>query len=205
MLFDIGVTKTNRLTQFFFLLSKLVVGNPGYSVLALCLPFVGLWIVLRPRFKPAFDHIALRLPILREAIEALVMARVCVTFRALSQSGVRVVDALKTCAAAAGNAAFAGGIWRVVAALRENASMGTGFERAGIFSPEVVLAVKSGEGCLQEVFGRLADYYRDESKHRVALVLRLLEPFMLIFVLAWVFGISLAVILPVIEIINGIH
>jgi type II secretory pathway component PulF len=205
MLADIGVTKTNLLTQFFFLLSNFVIGNPGYSALVLCLPFVAVWLVLRPRLKPAVDHIVLRLPILRDAIEALVMARVCVTFRALSQSGVRVVDALETCADAAGNAVFSGGICRVVAAVRENMSVGTGFERAGVFSPEVVLAVKSGEGCLPDVFGRLAEFYREESRHRVAMALRLLEPLLLVFVLVWVFGIALAVILPVIDIINGIH
>ena len=83
--------------------------------------------------------------------------------------------------------------------------MGTGFERAGVFAPEVVLAVKSGEGSLPQVFGRLADYYTAESRHRVALALRMIEPAMLVLVLAWVFGIALAVVLPVVEIMDEIH
>jgi type II secretory pathway component PulF len=83
--------------------------------------------------------------------------------------------------------------------------VGAGFERACIFAPEVVMAVKSGESSLPGVFGRLADYYTSESKHRVALALRLVEPIMLFFVLIWVFGVALAVILPVVEIIDDIH
>ena len=127
------------------------------------------------------------------------------TYRALSEAGVRVVEALDFCAIAAGNAIYARGIGRVVAAVRENESVGSGFERAGVFAPEVVLAVKSGEGALSQVFGRLADYYTSESKHRVALALRLIEPAMLVLVLAWVFGVALAVVLPVVEIVNEIH
>jgi general secretion pathway protein F len=205
MLADIGATKTNRVTAFFFGISDFVTMHPCFTLLALSFPFTGIWLALRPRCRPAVDHFALRLPILRNAIEALVMARVCITFKALSESGVRVVEALEACATAAGNVAYSSGIRRVVAAVRENASVGSGFARAGIFAPEVVLAVKSGEGCLPEVFGRLADYYSNEARHRVSLALRLVEPVMLLFVLAWVLGIALAVILPMVEIIDGVR
>jgi len=133
------------------------------------------------------------------------MARVCATYRALSQSGIRVVEALESCAVVAGNHVYARGLASVVAAVRDNTSVGAGFERAGVFAPELVLAVKSGDGSLPEVFGRLAGYYAAESKHRVGLALRMIEPAMLIVVLAWVFGVALAVILPVVEVVNEIH
>jgi type II secretory pathway component PulF len=205
MLVDIGVKKTNRLTEFFFALSDIVVEHPGNIVLGLCLAVVVIYIGLRPRFRPLFDRLILRLPVLRGAVEALAMARICVTFRALSDSGIKVVEALESCAIAAGNTAYANGISQVVAAVKGNSTVGSGFERAKIFAPEVVLAVKSGEASLPHVFGRMANYYALESKHRVSLALQLVEPVMLILVLAWVFGVALSVILPVVEIIDGIH
>ena len=55
------------------------------------------------------------------------------------------------------------------------------------------------------MFARLSDHYAGESKNRVGLALRMMEPAMLIFVLAWVFGVALAVILPVVEVVNEIH
>ena len=67
------------------------------------------------------------------------------------------------------------------------------------------MSVMSGEGALSQVFGRLADYYTAESKHRVAMALRMIEPIMLALVLVWVFGVALAVVLPVVEIVNEIH
>jgi type II secretory pathway component PulF len=205
MLRDIGVTKTNRITGFFFGLSEFVVRHPGFAALALCLPLAAVWTALRPRFRFYLDTLLLRLPVVRRAVEALAMARICITYRALTESGIRVVEALEFCAVVAGNAVYSRGIGRVISSVRENASVGSGFERAGVFAPEVVLAVKSGEGALPQVFGRLADYYASESKHRVALALRLIEPLMLVLVLAWVFGVALAVVLPVVEIVNEIH
>jgi type II secretory pathway component PulF len=205
MLIDIGVTKVNRVTGFFFGLSRIVVEHPGYLVSILLLPFAALGLARRPQFRPAFDRLVLRLPVLRSAVEALVMARVCVTFKALSESGVRAVEALEACELAAGNAAYSHGIGRVVAAVQENYPVGVGFEKAGIFAPEVVMAIKTGEGSLPSVFSRLATYYTTEARHRVSVALRLVEPLMLMLVLVWVFGVALAVILPVVEMLNGIH
>lgn len=205
MLRDIGVTRTNPITGFFFGLSEFVVRHPVGVVLALCVPPASAWLALRPRFRPCLDSLLLRLPLVSRAVEALSMARICVTYRALSESGIRVVEALEFCAVAAGNAVYSRGIGRVIAVVRENATVGCGFERAGVFAPEVVLAVKSGEGALTQVFGRLADYYSAESRHRVAMALRMIEPTMLVVVLAWVLGVALAVVLPVVEIMNEIH
>jgi type IV pilus assembly protein PilC len=205
MLRDIGAEKTNRITSFFFGLSDLVVHHPVVAACSLCVPPSVAWIAFRPRFRPYFDVVILNVPVVRRAAEAISMARICVTFRALAESGIRVVEALDFCAAAAGNVVYAKGIEQVISSVRENVSVGLGFERAGIFAPEVVLAVKSGEHSLSQVFGRLADYYTTESKHRVALALQLIEPAVLIVVLIWVFGVALAVVLPVVEIINEIH
>lgn len=205
MLADIGVTRTNRVTAFFFWLSACVVHHPGATALVACTPALLAWLALRPRFRPALDRVALRTPLVRGAVEALCMARICVTYRALSESGIRVVEALGHCAAAAGSTVYARGLGRVIDAVRENASVGAGFEEAGVFAPEVVMAVKSGDGALPQVFGRLADYYRAESVHRVALALRLVEPAMLVMVLTWVLGVALAVILPIVEVVDEIH
>ncbi len=205
MLKDIGVTKINRITGFFFGVSECVVNHPGGTVLFLFIPIAIGWIVTRPRFRPAFDSLTLRLPVVRGAVEALSMARICITYRALSEAGFRVVEALGFCATVAGNDVLSRGIRKVIGAVRENASVGDGFERAGVFAPEVVLAVKSGEAALPQVFGRLAEYYASESRHRVAMALRMIEPVMLLLVLTWVFGVALAVVLPVVEIVNEIH
>jgi type IV pilus assembly protein PilC len=205
MLRDIGVTRTNRITGFFFGLSAFVNAHPAVVAASLLAPAALAWSASRPRFRPYLDRALLRIPVVRKAMESLAMARICITYRAMSESGIRVVEALESCASVAGNDVYARGIACVVAAVRDNESVGEGFERAGVFAPEVVLAVKSGEGVLPQVFGRLADYYSSEAKHCVAMALGLIEPVMLVFVLGWVFGVALAVVLPVVEVVNEIH
>jgi type IV pilus assembly protein PilC len=205
MLRDIGVTKTNRITGFFFGLSDAVLRHPVCTVMVLASPAAFAWLALRPRLRPMVDRLVLCVPVVKGAVEALCMARICVTYRALSESGIRVVEALEACASVAGNDVYSRGLGRAVAAVRENATVGAGFERSGVFSPEVVLAIKSGEGTLPQVFGRLADYFASEAKHRVALALGMIEPVMLVLVLAWVFGVALAVVLPLVEVVDEIH
>lgn len=205
MLKDIGVNRINRITGFFFGLSDFIVRHPVWTLSIIALPMVMIWFCSLRRFRPLIDFLITRLPLIRQASEALSMARICITYRTLSEAGIRVLETLDFCAAAAGNLVYSNALHRVIAAVRENASVGVGFEKAGIFAPEVVLAVKSGDGVLPQVFGRLGDYYSMESKHRIALALRMIEPAMLILVLAWVLCVSLAVVLPVVEIINEIH
>jgi type IV pilus assembly protein PilC len=205
MLADIGVTKTNKVTAFFFGLSRFVTYHPYYTFGLAVLPIALLWVISRPRFRPSVDKVICRLPVIRQAVDALVMARICVTYHALSEAGIRVVEALEFSASAAGNYVYSRGIGQVIETIRENASVGEGFCRAGVFTPEVVLAIRSGEGSLPQVFGRLAEFYTTESRHRVAMALRLVEPAMLMLVLDWVFGVALAVVLPVVEIIDEIH
>jgi type II secretory pathway component PulF len=205
MLRDIGIKKTNAITGFFFGVSNFVIQHPYCAALLLVAPLLMIWAAFRPRFRPYFDRILLRVPIVCNAVEALAMARICLTYKTLSDSGIRVVEALESCSAVAGNAVYSRGLRCVVAAVRDNETVGAGFERAGVFAPEVVLAVKSGEGVLPQVFGRLAAYYATEAKHRVGVALRMIEPIMLVIVLAWVFGVALAVVLPVVEVLNEIH
>ena len=205
MLREVGATKTNHITAFFFGLSDFVLYHPFGAALVLGAPVAIAWLARRPRFRPSIDRLILSVPYVRGAAEALSMARICVTYKAMSESGIRVVEALEACAAVAGNHIYARGIGDVVAAVRDNETVGAGFERSGVFGPEVVLAIKSGEGALPQVFGKLADYYASEAKHRVALALGLIEPVMLVFVLVWVLGVTLAVVLPVVEVVNEIH
>ncbi len=205
MLREIGVAKLQPVTRIFFGLSDFATGHPAAALALLSLPWLALALGRHSRARPLVDRLVLQLPVVRRAVEALALARICLTYRALAESGIRVVEALEFCRRVSGNSVLAGGLDRVVAALRDNEPIGRAFEQAGVFAPEMVLAVSGGEGNLPAVFGRLADYYLAEARHRVGFALRLLEPVLLVMVVGWVLGLTLAVVLPVVDIINEIH
>ena len=205
MLRDIGVARASGLTAFLFALSDFVVGHPYMALLAAASPFLAAGILCCGRLRPLRDRTLLRVPVVRGAVEALEMARICATYRTLTASGIRVVEALDTCSGVAGSAVYRAALRGVADAVRENTPVGEAFERAGVFAPEVVLAVRSAEGSLTDVFGRLSEHYLAESRHRVAVALALIEPAVLVVVLLWVLGVALAVVLPVVEVVNRIH
>ena len=205
MLREVGTGATNPLTAFFLGLSACLVRRPWLAAVAPAAAASIMLLARRPGARPFLDSLVLRLPVVGGAARALALARVCVTYRALADSGISVLDSLEACAAASGNASIGAGIGRVIGSLKENETLGAGLERAGVFTPEMVLAVKSGEGSLPVVFGRLAEHYASEARHRVAVALGLVEPAMLVLILVWVFGVALAVLLPVVEVVNDIH
>src|SRR5665213_869762 len=82
MLRDIGVAKTNSVTAFFFGLSNFVTQHALCAALLPLAPVAIIWVAHRPRFRPSFDRVALWLPVVSKAVEALTMARICITYKA---------------------------------------------------------------------------------------------------------------------------
>jgi len=205
MLREVGVTHPNPITQGFLVMSDFATHRP-LGVLALAAaPAVLAAAACNRHMRPAWDRVVLKLPVVSKAAEALALARICATYRALSGAGIRVIESLEFCGRAAGNSVYERGIGRVIDSLRANETVGRSFESAGVFAPELVLAVSGAEGHLTEVFGRMADHYADEARHQVALALRLLEPALILLVLLWVAGVALAVVLPIVDVINELH
>jgi type II secretory pathway component PulF len=205
MMSDLGVAHTHLATRIIFAVSSLVNAHPWGAVMLVVAPFGFLPAASAPQVRPTIDRLLTKTPVVGCAIEALCMARVCATFSALTRSGIRVVEALEQCAKVSGNEVYRTGLRRVIRSVRNNQTVGSGFEEAGVFGPEMVLAIRCSEGSLGVVFDRLAAHYQDEARHRVASALRLLEPLMLVGVLAVVLVVALAVVLPLVEVLNGIH
>lgn len=205
MLSDVGIEHPRGFSGFVFGAAGWARLHAAASVSAVvCL----LLCLLLPWLGPVrrrIDRVMLRLPLVGGACEALAMARICATYHALSTSGLRALDTLEHCARTAGNSVYEEAIARVLRAIQGNLPVGASFEHAGGFAPEFILAVRAGEGSLPSVFGRLASHYSGEARHRVATALRLLEPLMLFVVLAWVFAITLAVVMPIVEVIDAIR
>jgi general secretion pathway protein F len=205
MIAEIGDTRINRLSSALFGLSKLVTNHPALSLFGLIFPVALICALHRTRWGRWMESVLAQLPAFGAVVEAFAMARICATFKALNSSGVHVLDALRACVTVAGSRRFSDGLQRAIAAIENSEPVGIGFEKAKVFAPEMVMAIKAGEGALGEVFARLQEFYIREAKHRTEIALRMLETSMLVVVLGWVLAIVLAVTLPMVDIINAIH
>ena len=205
MLTSMGITHYNSLTAAYFALSDLLrlhaqIVTAGLVVLGA----LGAVVAARAN-RSLLDRVVMRLPVVAAAVESVVMTRVCLTFVCLFETGFRPVDILEACARASGNDVFRQGLLGVVRAIESNVSLADAFERSGVFQPECVLAIRSGENDLGRVFRLLGEHYATSAKSQIEVALSLLEPLLLLVVVLVVFGTALAVILPLLDVISSLH
>lgn len=205
MLTNMGVARYNPITAAYFEGSGVIRGHPALVACGLGLVCAVFAVGLTRGKRAFFDRVSMKVPVVSKAVEAVVMTRVCFTFVGLHQAGFRPVDILEACARASGHEVFRTGILRVVRGIEANESLGDAFQNAGVFQPECVLAVRSGENDLGRVFQLLGAHYAAEATSHIQVALSFFEPLLLMAVVAIVFGTALAVILPLVDVIGSLH
>ena len=155
----------------------------------------------REHWRYRYHALLLRLPLLGRLVRGLNTARFARTLSILATSGVPLLDALRTGGEVIGNrpmrAAVAGAAQRV----REGSGIGRALEQSGYFPPMTVHLIKSGEssGKLNEMLERAAETQERELETRIAMVVGLFEPLLIVTMGAVVLTIVLAILLPIFE------
>lgn len=154
-----------------------------YWWLILALPivaFTGLAAYIRQnndaRYK--FDYIKLKLPMTGEILQKIIMARFARYFALMYQTGIPVLDAIKTCEKIVGNRVIADALSRAHAQINAGDSMSESFQNAGLFPPLVVRMIKVGEstGALDKSLLNVSYFYDRDVNEMMQKMLKLLEP-----------------------------
>jgi type IV pilus assembly protein PilC len=154
-----------------------------YWWLILALPivaFTGLAAYIRQnsdaRYK--FDYIKLKLPMTGEILQKIIMARFARYFALMYQTGIPVLDAIKTCEKIVGNRVVADALSRAHAQINAGDSMSDSFQNAGLFPPLVVRMIKVGEstGALDKSLLNVSYFYDRDVNEMMQKMLKLLEP-----------------------------
>ena len=205
MLEGMGVSKFNVLTDLAFRFGGALHRRPWLLLGAIPVAVLGFRIWRFPSVRRWATRAVFRVPLFSAAFEAVVLSRFCATFVGLHRAGFRPVEALSVCAKAVGNIVYRESLERVVRGLKENLPIGEAFARSRGFSHDFVVAIRSGESDLGAVFGRLGEFYGEAARTRIDVVIKLVEPTLLMVVIGVVFGTSLAVILPMVDIVESLH
>ncbi|MCX7823351.1 MAG: type II secretion system F family protein [Syntrophobacterales bacterium] len=148
------------------------------------------------------DSIMLRIPVLGELIRKSSIARVCRTLSTLIENGVPILDSLQIVARVAGNRV----IERTITYAREEVSRGRGLsdpiEETRVFPLIVSKMIAVGEttGALNEMLGKIADFFEDEVDRTVEALTSLLEPLFIIVLGLIIGGLLIAMYLPIFQI-----
>ena len=142
--------------------------------------FVGAAALIKqsPQARYKFDHIKLNLPITGEILQKIIMARFARYFALMYQTGIPILQAIKTCEKIVGNKVVADALSRAHAQINAGDSMSESFHNAGLFPPMVVRMIKVGEttGALDKSLLNVSYFYDRDVNELMQKMLKLLEP-----------------------------
>ncbi|MGE8066839.1 type II secretion system inner membrane protein GspF [Pseudomonas sp. NPDC089569] len=159
------------------------------------------WSLRQSHWRLRWHGLALNVPIIGPVLRAMEAARFASTLAILGKSAVPLVDALEIAAAVIGNLAIRARMADVARSVREGGTLTRGLELSGDIPPMMLHMIASGEraGELDHMLARAAEHQESSLAARIALVVSLFEPAMLVLMGGVVLLIVLAILLPILS------
>ncbi|MBA3458326.1 MAG: type II secretion system F family protein [Deltaproteobacteria bacterium] len=159
------------------------------------------------RGKEIFDRAMLRIPVIGPTLRKIVVARFTRTLGTLLSSGVPILDALDICARTSGNMVVQKGIMGARAKISEGHDMAGPLADSRVFPAMVVQMIGVGEqtGAMDQMLGKIADFYEEEVDAAVSALTSLIEPIMMAFLGIVVGGLIIAMYLPIFKLAGNIN
>ncbi|MGL4515044.1 MAG: type II secretion system F family protein [Lacipirellulaceae bacterium] len=154
-----------------------------------------------PAGREALDRLRLRLPILGPIDRSLAVARLCRVLGTLLKGGVPIVRALTISADSTGNRVLSGVVTAAAENIKAGDSLAEPLGSSGVFPRDVVemIAVAEQSNSLEIVLNQVADSLERSTWRKIELLVRLLEPLMLLVLAGLVLAVVIALLLPVIK------
>lgn len=148
-----------------------------------------------------WHRLLLRLPLVGGLIRTAECARFASTLAILTRSGVPLVEALDIAGQVIGNQLIRGEVREAARKVREGGSLTRSLEATRQFPPMMLHMIASGErsGELDQMLARTAATQENDLAARIAVLVGLFEPFMLVFMGATVLVIVLAILMPILS------
>jgi type IV pilus assembly protein PilC len=148
--------------------------------------------------RRTFDATLLKLPIFGSLFRKVAIAKFTRTFGTLLHSGVNILVALDIVSKTAGNKVVEAAINDVRFSIREGESIAGPLKKSGVFPPMVVRMIDVGEktGALDEMLGKIADFYEDQVDVAVAGLTSMMEPVIIVVLGVVVGGVVISMYLP---------
>jgi type IV pilus assembly protein PilC len=169
-------------TRILIAMSNFVV---HYWFILLLLPVlvtVGVVLTLRTNAKARyyFDYLKLRMPVTGTILQKIILARFASFFALMYQSGITILDAIRTSEDIVGNRVIADGLQRAGQQISSGESLSEAFRNLGLFPPLVLRMMRVGEntGALDTALLNINYFYERDVRESIDKALKLLEPAM---------------------------
>ncbi len=165
-----------------------------------------LVVVIRRSPKAAYlwDYAKLNLPVTGQILQKIILARFANFFALMYQSGITVLDALKTSEDIVDNRVIADGLMRAGQQINAGESLTETFQNLGMFPPLVIRMLRVGEatGAIDVALRNVNYFYTRDVREAVDKALKLLEPSLTLGLGAVLAFIMWSVLSPVYDILG---
>ena len=145
------------------------------------------------------DRLLLKVPIFGAVIRKATIARWTRTLATMFAAGVPLVESLDSVGGAAGNAVYLDATKKIQTEVSTGTSLTVAMQNSGVFPNMVTQMVSIGEesGSLDQMLGKVADFFEDEVDEAVASLSSLMEPLIMVVLGVIIGGLVIAMYLPI--------
>jgi type IV pilus assembly protein PilC len=173
------------------------------GVLIIIALIIGMFFLLKyiktPRGKYQFHSLLLRIPIFKDIIVKIAVARFARTFASLMTSGVTVLEALQVTGGAVGNKVIQKELEEAAKEVKNGKQLSEPLSKSKHFPPIVhqMLAIGEETGETDTILIRVADFYEEEVATVIDSLASIIEPIMILVLGAGVGLIAASVMGPI--------
>ena len=151
------------------------------------------------KMQRSMDKLLLKLPIFGAVIRKATIARWTRTLATMFAAGVPLVESLDSVGGASGNAVYLDATRRIQTEVSTGTSLTVAMQNSDVFPNMVTQMVSIGEesGSLDNMLGKVADFYEDEVDEAVASLSSLMEPLIMVILGVLIGGLVIAMYLPI--------
>ncbi len=154
------------------------------------------------RVRRVVDPIKLKLPVFGPLFKKIAVARFSRNFSSMMAAGVPILQILQIVGDTSGNWVMEQALLKVAESVRQGKSVAEPLSKESVFPTMVTQMISVGEdaGALEQMLGKIADFYDDEVQSTTEQLTAMIEPLMIAFLGVVVGGMIVALYLPIFNI-----
>ena len=158
------------------------------------------------RAQRAIDEMALKMPILGEVRQKIILARFSTYFALLYKAGISVLDCIQICEKIVGNRVMEEGLQRVGRSISEGQGISQAFIATKLFPPLVLRMLRVGEstGGLDVALLNVSYFYNRQVRDSISRMQTLLGPATTVVLGMLIVAILYSIFLPIYDVISKI-
>ncbi len=158
------------------------------------------------RAQRAIDEIGLKMPILGQVRQKIILARFSTYFALLYKAGISVLDCIQICEKIVGNRVMEEGLQRVGRSISEGQGISAAFAATKLFPPLVLRMLRVGEstGGLDTALRNVSYFYNRQVRDSISRMQTLLGPATTVVLGMLIVAILYSIFLPIYDVISKI-